>query len=75
MPGDLDASRAKTMENAGYRHVMAKRCPDAARAWLVEGLPRWSEATPAWLTREWWDALPEALRGYLGGADRWQLNP
>jgi hypothetical protein len=20
-------------------------------------------------------SLPEALRGYLGGADRWQLNP
>eukprot|EP00966_Prymnesium_polylepis_P164023 3792694-Prymnesium_polylepis.2 len=51
VPGDLDHSRATMLTIRGYRHALSRRCPDAVRSWLEEGLPRWRDTPPEWLTR------------------------
>ena len=42
------------------------------------GLGRWQNLAAVVENNQLGDgtiAVPEVLRGYLGGADRWQLNP
>ena len=67
MPGDLDHSRAKLVDE-NFTYGLQRRCPDVVRSWLAEGLPRWREEQPEWFTREWWDRLPAAFREGLAFA-------
>jgi len=62
VPGNLDHSRAHMLSVSSATAALLKRCPELVRTWLAEGLPRWREEQPEWLTREWWEALPLPLR-------------
>jgi len=73
-PGDLDLSRFKMLKSPKLRYGLRKRCPDAVRGWLREGLPRWRDTPPEWFTREWWDELPGKFREGLQFAPEEEMS-